>query len=346
VYLDRDEVSFGRHPRCTVVLDSDRVPQMISRAHAHVRRHQSPEACLPEQWKVDDNKSTNGVLVNDAQVGSEGHILQAGDTVTFGRKMEPPEFEFVFEVAESPAKQHAPPAVPLEELFGANEEIRKLKEELAAERQQKETEGLERKQVTETNLNLTDELHCSICRDFVVQAATIECSHTFCWSCIDTWLRQKKFECPECRADVTREPVRTRAIENIVQKAVNRLADDKRAEYEVRVSEAEARARTAYRLHEELEKTVAQALEKKQALFHIDSNWTRKEKEAFQKGIKDYANEARETYCKLKGLTVQWVHSATDSQLNQALHNLALAIHVSDPEDKIRQRLLMFLRYG
>jgi hypothetical protein len=130
---------------------------MISRAHAHVRRHQSPDACLPEQWKVDDNKSTNGVLVNGAQVGTEGHILQAGDIVTFGRKMEPPEFEFVFEAAESPAKQQAPPAVPLEELFGANEEIRKLKEELAAERQQKEAEALTRKQASTALLHMS---HC------------------------------------------------------------------------------------------------------------------------------------------------------------------------------------------
>jgi len=316
---------------------------MISRVHGHVRRDQSPGVCLPEQWRVDDNKSLNGILVNDAQVGSEGYILQAGDIVTFGRKMEPPEFEFVFEAAEPPAKQQATPAVPLEV---ASENIRKLREELAAERRQKEAEALRQKQASDTNLNLTDELHCSICRDFIVQAATIECSHTFCWSCIDQWLRQKKFECPECRADVTRAPVRTRAIENIVQKAVDRLADNKKAEFGARVSEAEARAKKATLLHEELEKSVTQALQKKQAFFHIDSSWTRKEKDTFQRGIKDYTNDTRETYCKLTGLTVQWVHSAADTQLNQALHNLALATHVSDPEDKIRQRLLMFLRYG
>merc|ERR1712032_1386674 len=137
----------------------------------------------------------------------------------------------------------------------------------------------------------------------------------------DTWLRQKRFECPVCRADVTRKPVRTRAVDALVMKAVSRLCDEKKEEYAERVAAAEA-------------------------FFNIGSSWSRKERETFQIGIKDYAGDTRQTYCKLTGLTVQWVHSATDTQLNQALHNLQLASFVSNPEDKIRQRLLMFLRYG
>merc|ERR1711920_136956 len=266
---------------------------------------------------------------------------------TFGRKMNPPEFEFIFEAAESPTKHQAPADVPLEELFGANEEIRKLKEELAAEREQKEAESQKRqKEQANENLDLADELACTVCQDFVVHAATIECSHTFCWSCIDTWLRQKRFECPVCRADVTREPVRTRAVDALVMKAVNRLCDEKKEEYAERVAAAEAGIKRVSRLHEELEKSVTQALQRGKAFFNIGSSWSRKERETFQTGIKDYAGDTRQTYCKLTGLTVQWVHSATDTQLNQALHNLQLASFVSNPEDKIRQRLLMFLRYG
>ncbi|CAK0819320.1 unnamed protein product [Prorocentrum cordatum] len=140
VYLDRDEVSFGRLPTCTVVLDSDRAPQMISRAHAHVRRHQSPDAVLPEQWKVDDNKSTNGDPETERRARSRAPAKGGGGPgAEAGKRHEP-----------QPDRRTA-----LQYLPGRSQ----------------------------------------------VQAATIECSHTFCWSCIDQWLRQKKFECPECRAD-------------------------------------------------------------------------------------------------------------------------------------------------
>lgn len=39
------------------------------------------------------------------------------------------------------------------------------------------------------------------CQDWLVHAATIQCSHTFCWSCIDQWLQTKQFVCPVCRKE-------------------------------------------------------------------------------------------------------------------------------------------------
>merc|ERR1719221_1036988 len=65
--------------------------------------------------------------------------------------------------------------------------------------------------------DLQADLVCSVCQDWMVQSANIECSHSFCWACVDTWLLQKKFECPVCRHAVTREPVRSRALDAIVQ---------------------------------------------------------------------------------------------------------------------------------
>ena len=41
----------------------------------------------------------------------------------------------------------------------------------------------------------------NICQDWLVHAATIQCSHTFCWSCIDRWLQTKQFLCPVCRKE-------------------------------------------------------------------------------------------------------------------------------------------------
>merc|ERR1712137_679039 len=68
------------------------------------------------------------------------------------------------------------------------------------------------------------ELVCCICQDWLVNSSTITCSHTFCGSCIDSWLVRKKFECPICRQAVNQEPFRNRVLDTIVQKAVDHLS--------------------------------------------------------------------------------------------------------------------------
>merc|ERR1719313_1302072 len=292
----------------------------------------------------------NGVLVNGQTVEQDGRKLHQGDIITFGRKMSPPEFEFVFEEPgyQEPAVDPGPdPQVEL-----AFEEHRKriaeLQQELEAEKERKIMESQQRA-AARSALDFEDiqqELVCSICQDWVVHASTIECSHTFCWSCIDQWLLQKKFECPVCRHAVTREPVRSRALETIVQKTVDRGDPANKEEYQERVKSAEKDQKRIQKLHQDLEKSVNDALKKGKAFFHIDSSWSRREKEVFQRGIKDYTGDTRETYCRLTSLTVQWVHSADENKLNQALHNLGLQAFVSSPEPDIRKRLLMFLRYG
>lgn len=356
VYLDKDEVTFGRLPTCTVVLDSSRAPQMISRVHGAVRRVREEGQ---EAWLLKDNGSVNGILVNGEPISkSADYSLQPGDVINFGRKMSPPEFEYVFEAPHAMAAAAAAAAAPeveeaahAEEMF--QEQMRKVEElqkQLEAEREQcAEKEAAMQRQKTRSAINVADlhsELACSVCQDWLVHAATIECSHTFCWRCIDKWLLQKKFECPVCRTPVVREPVRTRAVEAIVTKTVEKLPQQQKDEYAERVSAADAAHGRAKRLHTELERSVNEAMRKGKAFFHITTSWKRREKETFQRGVKDYTGDTRETYCRLTGLTVQWVHSADDGKLNQALHNLQLQQHVSSPPEEIRQRLLMFLRYG
>lgn len=147
-----------------------------------------------------------------------------------------------------------------------------------------------------------------------------------------------------CRHVVTREPVRSRAIDAIVQKTVDK--SDEKEDYRARVCAAEKELKKVERLQKDLEKSVNKALKKGKAFFQIDASWSRRERETFNRGVKDYTGDTRETYCRLTNLTVQWVHSADDSKLNQALHNLGLADFVNSPEADIRKRLLMFLRYG
>jgi hypothetical protein len=340
VYLDKDEVTFGRMPSNTVCLESTRVPQMISRVHGRLRRVQ--EFGKPIVWILTDSKSMNGILVNGQTIGQEAQRLQHGDVITFGRKVTPPEFEFVF---DEPA---AAAADAVQDAFAEHaRRIAELEQQLEAQREQKmESQQKAGFRSAVDVADIQSELLCSICRDWVVHPATIECAHSFCWSCIDQWLRQKKFECPVCRQVVTHEPVGSRAIEAIVQKTVEREGIDAKAEYQDRVKEAEKDQERMEKLHHDLEMSVNKALKTGKAFLNIERNWTRREKDTFQKDVKDYTGKTRETYCRLIHLTVQWVHSADDSKLNQALHNLGLQAFVSDPEEEIRKRLLMFLRYG
>lgn len=343
IELDKDEVTFGRLPTCTAVLDSRRAPQMISRLHGFVRRR-SDAAGL--EWLIVDNKSLNGIMVNGTAVAAEGQVLRAGDVITFGRVMAPPEFEYIFEVPETRSA--------VEDLLDKQSEAMKrvadLQHELEREREQHRTEQQQRRQECQKRGldvgDLSSELVCSVCQDWLVHAATVECSHSFCSSCIDAWLLTKKFECPVCRAEVVREPVRSRALDSIVLKAVGKLDQEAQKEFDGRVAAADKALAKAKKLHDELERSVNDALKKGKAFFHIDSSWSRRERELFMRGVKDYTGETRETYCKLTGLTVSWVHSANSTKLNQALHNLQMASSVDLSDDKIRQRLLMFLRYG
>ena len=110
-----------------------------------------------------------------------------------------------------------------------------------------------------------------------------------------------------------------------------------------KADELQAKRRTATR---DLEASVKEAVRSKKKFFHVNQNWDKKEKKTFHDGVKQYISEGREAYCQLVGLTISWVYSADDSKLNQALHNLGLQEFVSKPEKDIRQRLLMFLRYG
>merc|ERR1719231_1598730 len=111
--------------------------------------------------------------------------------------MNPPEFEFVFEepASASAASTAAPEPDPaVEEAFAEHaKRIAELQQELEAERERKVMESQQRA-ATRSALDFEDiqsELLCSICQDWVVHACTIECSHTFCHSCIDQWLLQK-----------------------------------------------------------------------------------------------------------------------------------------------------------
>lgn len=58
------------------------------------------------------------------------------------------------------------------------------------------------------NFELEHELKCPLCRDFVVDATTTKCNHSFCLKCIGAHLEQKGGLCPVCKAPVEKDALR------------------------------------------------------------------------------------------------------------------------------------------
>lgn len=76
VHIKKIETAVGRERNAVDVhLDSTRVPRMISRVHSFL-------VYTHHQWKVRDNRSVNGVFVNDRKVHEA--VLLDGDIVIFG----------------------------------------------------------------------------------------------------------------------------------------------------------------------------------------------------------------------------------------------------------------------
>ena len=64
-------------------------------------------------------------------------------------------------------------------------------------------------QTLETSLDdLRSLVTCRICVRPLYEPYTIECGHTFCYSCLRQWFDKDrtKITCPDCRSDVIRQP--------------------------------------------------------------------------------------------------------------------------------------------
>ncbi|XP_015519637.1 E3 ubiquitin-protein ligase RNF8 isoform X3 [Neodiprion lecontei] len=69
---------------------------------------------------------------------------------------------------------------------------------------------------------MDEQLTCSICSELFVKATTLNCTHTFCQYCIDTWEKKKK-ECPVCRTAIIAMN-RSLVLDNFIDKMVENLS--------------------------------------------------------------------------------------------------------------------------
>ncbi|XP_013780829.1 E3 ubiquitin-protein ligase rnf8-B-like [Limulus polyphemus] len=66
-----------------------------------------------------------------------------------------------------------------------------------------------------------NELMCSICSELFVEATTLQCSHTFCRSCIEEWKKKKK-ECPICRTRIVSQ-TKALVVDSFIDSMVTKL---------------------------------------------------------------------------------------------------------------------------
>lgn len=113
--------------------------------------------------------------------------------------------------------------------------IEALRSELAA-KDQLLAEKDEKAKVAENVDNsvvssMQEEFTCVICQELFINAYTLPCAHSFCEWCIKEWMKRKGHkDCPICRKKITSDPVHSLALDNAVDKLVEKLNADEQKE--------------------------------------------------------------------------------------------------------------------
>ncbi|XP_069811360.1 E3 ubiquitin-protein ligase RNF8 isoform X2 [Dendropsophus ebraccatus] len=108
-------------------------------------------------------------------------------------------------------------------------EEERLKEQLAQVLKEEEKEKVEaQKEEVLNHMNdvLDNELQCIICSEHFIEAVTLNCAHSFCFFCIQSW-RKRKEECPICRQEI-KSQTRSLVLDNCINRMVDKLSPEMR----------------------------------------------------------------------------------------------------------------------
>ncbi|XP_066474727.1 E3 ubiquitin-protein ligase RNF8 isoform X2 [Tiliqua scincoides] len=103
-----------------------------------------------------------------------------------------------------------------EEIIKAKDrELKETKEEKEKARAQKD------EALNQMNDVLENELQCTICSEYFIEAVTLNCAHSFCSYCINEWTK-RKLECPICRGKISSK-TRSLVLDNCIDRMVENL---------------------------------------------------------------------------------------------------------------------------
>ncbi|XP_075060537.1 E3 ubiquitin-protein ligase RNF8 isoform X1 [Mixophyes fleayi] len=92
------------------------------------------------------------------------------------------------------------------------------------ETQERRVEAQKQEVLDHMNDVLDNELQCIICSEHFIEAVTLNCAHSFCSYCIQSW-RKRKDECPICRQEI-KSQTRSLVLDNCINRMVDKLSPD------------------------------------------------------------------------------------------------------------------------
>jgi hypothetical protein len=204
--------------------------------------------------------------------------------------------------------------------------------------------------------NLGSELICAICQELFVEASTIECGHSFCRMCIENWLKTK-LSCPICRHPIEKPPISSVCLDKAVRVMLELIEEKQTASELLERQKQATKARESECFAQSCLETLFQkAVQQGVRVVHISKQWSPREQQRFLGGIERHQGVAREAYCRVVGLTYEWIGRASMEELLVAAANVMLKDMENKPRchntwkqtcvTKVRARLDMYVRYG
>ncbi|KAK3240120.1 hypothetical protein CYMTET_12560 [Cymbomonas tetramitiformis] len=186
-------VRIGRHPANDVVLESVRLALILSAFHCRIELQIQQDG--EHRYTLTDMGATNGCYVKSVMIPKNGsRILEDGDAVSLGGPRNVRRGDLVY---RNPfcfrfllAPEPLPPSPSMEVLL--------------------------------------EDLICAVCREGIVDAHILPCSHSFCGACIWTW-RRRNSTCPDCRANFY-QPIRNPHLENFIDLKMMEILTPEEAE--------------------------------------------------------------------------------------------------------------------
>uniref|UniRef100_A0A8D0HM97 E3 ubiquitin-protein ligase CHFR n=1 Tax=Sphenodon punctatus TaxID=8508 RepID=A0A8D0HM97_SPHPU len=201
----------------TYQLVSKICPLMISRNHCVFKQN------ADGQWTVTDNKSLNGVWLNQERIDPlKAYPIRQGDHIQLGVPLENKETNLFL------CLQHQHRAL-MEELSRSKKDFEEIiqakNRELEETKEEKEQVRAQKEEVlSQMNDVLENELQCTICSEHFIEAVTLNCAHSFCSYCINEWMK-RKVECPICRREI-HSKTRSLVLDNCIDRMVGNLSLD------------------------------------------------------------------------------------------------------------------------
>lgn len=198
---------------------------------------------------------------------------------------------------------------------------------------------------------LHKEFTCPVCLDYFVQTRTLACGHSFCSPCLSNCLEHKR-QCPVCRETVSKNPVRSCALDGAIRALVQQEKKGNER-HQKRLKQWKNDQRKERRTATKLRSVIQKAKDEGKHFLSIHDRWNHEERDLFRRGVIMYRGPARVEYCRTTDLTADFIDSKMFRELIDVAANVGIV-----PEDGarierefsslsvLRDRLHMFILYG